>query len=100
MRIRRVECDQFAGLKSKKIEFENGMNIVIGDNESGKSTLIDLIFQLLFKDVKIDGRSDSDFIDKYFPKKISGPQGNVIDGVIIFETSEGIYKLKKRVGKE
>lgn len=95
MRIRRVECDQFAGLKSKKIEFENGMNIVIGDNESGKSTLIDLIFQLLFKDVKIDGRSDSDFIDKYFPKKISGPQGNVIDGVIIFETSEGIYKLKK-----
>jgi len=95
MRIRQVECDQFAGLTNKKIEFDKGMNIVIGDNESGKSTLIDLIYQLLFKDAKIDGRSDLDFIDKYFPKKISGPQGDVIDGVIIFDTPTGTYKLKK-----
>ncbi|SEG33280.1 DNA repair exonuclease SbcCD ATPase subunit [Eubacterium ruminantium] len=95
MRIRQVECDQFAGLTNKEIEFDKGMNIVIGDNESGKSTLIDLIYQLLFKDAKIDGRSDLDFIDKYFPKKISGPQGDVIDGVIIFDTPTGTYKLKK-----
>ena len=95
MRIRQVECDQFAGLTSKEIEFDKGLNVVIGDNESGKSTLIDLIYQLLFKDIKIDGRSDSDFIDKYFPKKASGPQGDVIDGVIIFDTPTGTYKLKK-----
>ena len=95
MRIRKVECDQFAGLTNREIEFDQGLNIVIGDNESGKSTLIDLIYQLLFKDVKMDGRKDSDYIDKYFPKKVDGPQGDVIDGVIVFETPSGVYKLKK-----
>lgn len=95
MRIKRVECDQFAGLTGKDIELDNGLNIIIGENESGKSTLVDLVYQLLFKDVKLDGRSDSDFIDRYFPKKVSGPQGDVIDGVIVFETPSGTYKLKK-----
>lgn len=95
MRIKRVECDQFAGLQSKEIEFEKGLNIVVGDNESGKSTLVDLIYQLLFKDVKLDGRSDAGFIDNYFPKNVKGPLGDVIDGVLVFETPSGTYKLKK-----
>ena len=95
MRIKRVECDQFAGLTDKKLEFDKGLNIVVGENESGKSTMVDLIYYLLFKDVKLDGRSDSEFIDRYFPKKVSGPQGDVIDGVLYFETPAGTYKLKK-----
>ena len=95
MRIKSIECEQFAGLQDKKIELSNGMNIIVGDNECGKSTMIDLIYNILFKDVKLDGRKDATFIDRYFPKKISGPQGDVIDGVIYFETENGTYKLKK-----
>lgn len=95
MKIKRVECDQFAGVQGRELEFDDGLNIVVGDNESGKSTMVDLIYQILFKDVKLDGRSDSDFMDKYFPKKVSGPQGDVIDGVLVFETANGKYKLKK-----
>ena len=56
MKIRRVECDQFAGIQGKEFEFDNGLNLVIGDNESGKSTMVDLIYQILFKDVRLDGR--------------------------------------------
>ena len=95
MRIKRVECDQFAGLTGKELQLEKGLNIVVGENESGKSTIVDLIYQLLFKDAKLDGRRDSDYIEKYFPKKASGPEGDVIDGVLVFETPSGTYKLKK-----
>ncbi len=96
MRIKRVECDQFAGLTNREIELDQGLNLLIGDNESGKSTVVDLIYHLLFQDAKLDGRTDSGFIDKYFPKKADGPQRNVINGVLVFETPSGKYKLKKK----
>ena len=95
MKIKRVECDQFAGVQDIDVEFSDGLNLVIGENESGKSTLADLIFQVLFKDTKLDGRSDAAFIDKYFPKKTKGPQGDVIDGTLVFATENGNYKLIK-----
>ena len=95
MKIKRVECDQFAGVHDIDVEFADGLNLVIGENESGKSTLADLIFRILFKDTKIDGRSDAEFIDWYFPKKKAGPQGDVIDGTLVFTTEKGTYKLKR-----
>ena len=95
MKIKRVESDQFAGVHDIDVEFADGLNLVIGENESGKSTLADLIFRILFKDTKIDGRSDAEFIDRYFPKKVRGPQGDVIDGTLLFETEHGSYKLTR-----
>lgn len=101
MLIKTVECDQFAGVTGKKYEFKDGLNLIVGPNESGKSTLVDLIFHLLFKGIKVDGRKDADFVDRYFPKKSEGVQGNVIDGTLTFETEEGKYVLKKEwEGKE
>lgn len=95
MKINKVECEQFAGVRDREIRFEDGMNIIVGANESGKSTMVDLIYHLLFKNIKLDGRTDGEFTGLYFPKKISGPQGDVIDGVLRFETANGRYRLSK-----
>lgn len=100
MKIKRVECRQFAGLVNQEKEFHEGLNLVVGENESGKSTMVDLICYLLFKGVKLDGRKDAEFIDKYFPKKVKGPQGDVMDGTLTFETGNGIFQLLKEWEKK
>lgn len=100
MKIRKISCEQFAGMKNQSASFSDGLNLLIGKNESGKSTLLDLLYQMLFKDVKIDGRSDKDFKPKYFPRTIGGLQADFIDGEIVFETDEGEYKLQKEWNDE
>lgn len=95
MKINKVECEQFAGVHDKEISLQDGMNIILGANESGKSTIVDLIYHLLFKNTRLDGRTDGEFAALYFPKKTSGPQGDVIDGVLKFETANGKYRLAK-----
>ena len=100
MKIKKVECDQFAGVQDKTLEFGEGLNIVIGDNESGKSSMVDLIFQLLFNKVKLDDRSKDgkEFKALYYPHMASGTDGNYVSGEIQFETSDGTYKLYKEWG--
>ena len=100
MRIKSVACDQFAGLLDKELEFDKGLNIILGNNETGKSTMVDLIYHLLFQDSKLDARKDNSFIDNNFPKKVSGPVGDVIDGEMKLQTTDGIYKLTKEWGKK
>ena len=98
MKIKRIESEQFAGLLDKEVEFTDGLNLIVGDNETGKSTLVDLLFSVLFQDAKLNKRSDADFISKYFPKNIGDVQGDEIDGTVVFETESGKYKLSKEWG--
>ena len=95
MRIKEIRCEQFAGLHDRDVDFEKGLNIIIGENESGKSTLVDLIYHLFFQSETVDGRRDKDFKERYFPSTTGDRKPTIIDGVIKFETDNGTYKLKK-----
>lgn len=39
MKIKNLSCTQFAGVRDRTISFADGINIVYGKNESGKSTM-------------------------------------------------------------
>lgn len=95
LKISELRCERFAGLRDRDYRFEDGLNLLIGANESGKSTLVDLIYSLFFQDARLDGRSDREFREKYFPRTTGTYQGDTIDGSLRFETPEGTYKLSK-----
>ena len=45
MKIKNISCTQFAGVRDRNVSFTDGINVIYGKNESGKSTLVNLIAQ-------------------------------------------------------
>ena len=96
MKIKKVSTEQFAGIRGKEITFSDGVNIVYGKNESGKSTLVNLISGILFKNAKIDGRRDKEFKEIAFPaERNDGKHFDNVDGTAVIEAEDGDYKLVK-----
>lgn len=102
MKIKKISCTQFAGIRDFDISFDDGLNVVYGKNESGKSTLVNLLSRTLFQNARLDRRSDKEFFDLYFPGALKNgtTAGDFIDGTISFETENGIYILKKEWGAD
>lgn len=102
MKIKSISCTQFAGVRDRNVSLSDGINVIFGKNESGKSTLVNLISRTLFQKAKLDKRSDKDFFDLYFPgvRKGSAIAGDFADGKIILETENGTYTLSKEWGSD
>lgn len=97
MNIKSVKTRQFAGIKNKEVEFEEGLNVLVGNNETGKSTMVELIYQTLYRDSKLSRskKEDKDFIARFMP---SDSKGDVVDGTLVFATDDGLYTLQKKWG--
>lgn len=97
MNIKSVKTRQFAGIKNKEVEFEDGLNVLVGNNETGKSTMVELIYQTLYRDSKLSRskKEDKDFIARFMP---SDSKGDVVDGTLVFATDDGLYTLQKKWG--
>lgn len=101
MKLKNVSTEQFAGIRDKEITFTDGVNVVYGKNESGKSTLVNLISGILFRNAKIDGRRDRDFRESAFPaERKDGKRFGSIDGTAVIEAADGDYKLIKEWGDD
>ena len=95
MIIKKYTCRRFAGIKNKDIEFEDGLNVILGQNEAGKSTLVEGIHTVLFKPSKLgNNKKDKEFKSRFMPL----PNGDSIDGELIISQSEGEYSLKREWG--
>ena len=102
MKITNISCTQFAGIRDRNISFTDGINVIYGKNESGKSTLVNLLSRTLFQNARLDRRCNKDFFELYFPgaKRGSSLKGDFADGKISFETGYGVYTLTKEWGAD
>lgn len=67
MQIEKIQINNFGKLKDKDIELNNGINVIFGENESGKSTLLKFITSMFYGASKNkNGKRISDF-EKYTP---------------------------------
>lgn len=104
MKIKELSCEQFAGLNDKTVSFEDGINVVYGKNESGKSTLVNLLSRTLFQEAGIDARSAKGkaFKALYYPSERRGEAAAAqnADGQVSVETDCGVYTLTKEWGDD
>lgn len=100
MKIKSISCTQFAGIRDRSLSFDDGINLIYGKNESGKSTLVNLLSRTLFQNARIHKKNDKEFVDLYFPSALKGNKvtGDFADGKITIETQDGIYTLMKEWG--
>lgn len=100
--LKRVTSSQFAGLHDIDISFNEGLNLFYGKNEAGKSTLIALIFSLLFQNTSLNmaSKGDKAFKAAYFPtERLDGGSGDYIDGRIDLSSYEKEISVYKKWGE-
>ncbi len=97
MLLKNYKCSRFAGLKDKDVEFKGGLNVILGPNEAGKSTLVEGIHASLFKSVKLkmSSKDDKDFKVRFMPY----PDGDFIDCEIKIDVDGKEYSIKKEWGE-
>lgn len=102
MKLKTLSCTQFAGARDQRVAFADGVNVVYGNNESGKTTLVNLLSRTLFQNARLDNRTDKAFQEQFFPAPLrsGSPAGDFADGRVGFETEKGLYTLSKEWGPD
>ena len=96
MKIENIQVNSFGKLKNKEINLSNGVNLIYGKNEAGKSTLLKFIQNIFYGTSKNKkGKSFSDY-DLYKPW-----DGEDFSGKITYTLDTGEkYEVFREFGKK
>ncbi|WP_409228649.1 AAA family ATPase [Gudongella sp. SC589] len=96
MIIRGYSTKQFAGLKNLELKFDENLNVVLGPNEAGKSTIVNGMVSTLFNTIRVGDRTkeDKEFKRRFMPH----PEGDFIDGSVHIAHGDEEYVLRKEWG--
>ena len=97
MRIEKVKIINYKLFQDFTMTFNDDLNIIVGDNEAGKSTLHTFIRGMLFGIEKQRGRaSKNDLYSKYEPWNASG----TYEGWMRVESQGEIFRIERRFVKK
>lgn len=92
MRIIEINIDNFGKLNNFHMTFNKGINIIYGENESGKTTVFEFIRGMFFGFENEKGRSVA--TNKY-KKYLPWNQSVLYKGSMRIESDDGIYVIKR-----
>lgn len=92
MIIRRLHLHPFAGTANREFDFSPGLNVILGPNEAGKTTLGHALRQALFVSTKLTKRDTDREVAPYLP--LGG--GDTICVSVDFELDDKNWSLEKR----
>lgn len=96
MIINRLILKNFGKFQGKEIELKEGINILFGENESGKSTIHAFLQSMLFGMKRGRGKaSKTDIYSRYMPWE----NGNWYEGSMVFTCGERTFRLERGFGK-
>ena len=96
MIINRLILKNFGKFQGKEIELKEGINILLGENESGKSTIHVFLQSMLFGMKRGRGKaSKTDTYSRYMPWE----NGNWYEGSMVFTCGERTFRLERGFGK-
>jgi len=103
LRIDNLKVNGFGNLKDKDIELKEGINIINGKNESGKSTLLKFIPGMLYGLAKIKNGKDISDLERYKPwngEEFSGKIKYVLDDNKKYEVYRDFNKKTCKIYNE
>ncbi len=103
MKINKLKINSYGKLKEKEIDLNNGINIIYGKNEAGKSTLINFIINSFYGISKNKKGKDFSDYDKYKPwvgEEFSGKIEYELDNKEKFEIYRDFNKKNPKIFNE
>jgi len=103
MKIKNLRINGFGKLKDKEINLSNGINIIYGKNEAGKSTLLKYITSMFYGLSKNKNGGTIPEIEKYEPwnnEEFSGKISYELDNKKNFEVYRDLKKKNPKIFNE
>lgn len=98
MIIKKIEIKGFGKFENFILNLDKGIQVIYGQNESGKSTLMNFI-KLMFYSRQKEKSTRTSPEDKALREKFSPWSGETMGGSIEFEHEGCLYKLQKTINK-
>ncbi len=93
MIIKKIEIEGFGRFQDTAFEFKNGLNLIYGNNENGKTTLMSFVKMMLYSSSAKTEKSADLF--KSLRKKYRPWNGTAMSGAMEFESGGMTYRLQK-----
>ena len=68
MKLLSLRLHPFGGTADRTIILHDGLNVLEGANEFGKSTMVEALWHVLFTPTEVAGRKRSEGLERWYPR--------------------------------